>query len=381
MTVRVEPEPELLEWACTRAGLDPDAAAERFPDLPAWLAGTTHPTLKQLEAFANATHTPLGYLFLPHPPVESIPIPDLRTVGNAHLDHPSVDLLDTLYQCQQRQDWYRNHARALGSNPLPFVGSATLGADIESTAATIRDALGFDLEERRRLKTWTDALRRFIEQADALGVLVMLNGIVGTNTHRPLDPDEFRGFALADAYAPLVFINGADTKAAQMFTLAHELAHVWLGKSALSDASPAARPSDVVEVWCNKVAAELLAPLDIVKSDYRRDDDLPTNLGRLATRFKVSTLVVLRRLHDAGFLSRPALRDAYDDELERIRSIDRGSGGNFYTTHTVRVGKRFARSLIVSTLEGRTLYKEAFRLLGFAKVETFNKLAAHLEIA
>jgi Zn-dependent peptidase ImmA (M78 family) len=135
--------------------------------------------------------------------------------------------LDTIYICQQRQEWYRDFVRSQRGESLAFVGSASLTSNVELIATRIRMTLGFDIQERRQSPTWTEALRRFIEQADAIGVLVMVNGVVGNNTHRRLDPDEFRGFALSDELAPLVFINGADTKAAQMFTLAHELAHIW----------------------------------------------------------------------------------------------------------------------------------------------------------
>ena len=159
----------------------------------------------------------------------------------------------------------------------------------------MRAALGFDLAERRALRTWTDALRRFIEQVDSIGVLVMVNGVVGNNTRRKLDPEEFRGFALADDLAPLIFINGADTKAAQMFTLAHELAHIWLGESALSNVEPASAPSHAIEVWCNRIAAELLVPQETLRVAYREGEGLPAQLNRLARHFKVSTLVVLRR--------------------------------------------------------------------------------------
>jgi hypothetical protein len=158
-----------------------------------------------LEQFANATHTPVGYLFLPERPVEHVPIPDFRTVGNRRIEHPSPDPLDAIYICQQRQEWYRDFApRSQGEEPLPFIGAASLTSDIDATAANMRSALGFDLEERRQIPAWTDAVRRFIEQADALGVLVMVNGVVGNNNYRKLDPEEFRGFALSDGLAPLV---------------------------------------------------------------------------------------------------------------------------------------------------------------------------------
>src|ERR1700694_1731499 len=123
---------------------------------------------------------------------------------------PTADLLDTIYLCQQRQEWFRNYALWAGTEPLAFVGSVTVKTDTAVVAAAMRRALGFELAQRRQMPTWSEALRRFIEQADELGVLVMVNGVVGGNNRRKLDPDQFRGFALVDDLAPVVFINGAD---------------------------------------------------------------------------------------------------------------------------------------------------------------------------
>lgn len=377
---RVDIKPELLRWARHRSGLARDALARRFPKLEAWENSQVRPTLKQLEAFAKATATPVGFLFLSEPPVESVPIPDFRTVANVHLDHPSPDLLDTVYLCQLRQDWYRDFARSAGQEPLDLVGSASVSDDVVETARRVRHSLGFDIEERRRLPTWTEALRRFIGQADALGVLVMVSGVVGSNNYRRLDPEEFRGFALADPLAPLVFVNGADTKAAQMFTLAHELAHIWLGQSAVSDAQALAVDGQKTERWCNRVAAELLVPLDVVQREYDRGAELQGELDRLARRFKVSTLVLLRRLHDAGGLTRGELREAYSRELARLRGVAKSKGGDFYLTLGARVSKRFARALVVSTWEGRTSFTESFRLLGVKKMATFDKLGHSLGV-
>ena len=268
-----------------------------------------------------------------------------------------------------------------GEDPLPFVGSATPAGSVKSTAAQIGAVLGFNLEERRGAATWTDALRRFIEQADALGVLVMVNSVVGNNTSRKLDPEEFRGFALADDLAPLIFVNGADTKAAQMFTLAHELAHLWLGESALSDVEATSEPSHAVEVWCNRVAAELLVPMELLRLEYRRRQDLRNELNRLARRFKVSTLMVLRRVFDAGEIDRDVFTSAYRRELDRLRRMPRSGGGTFHPTLGTRVGHRFGVALAISALGGRTSFSESFRLLGIRKTSTLRDFAASLQVS
>ena len=382
MTVRAQVRPELLVWARERSGLPGEDLARRFPRLDEWERGDRAPTLKQLEGFAAATHTPVGFLFLPEPPEEQVPIPDYRTMGDAGIPRPSPDLLDTIFQCQQRQEWYRDFARVNREDPVAFVGSLGADAPIAEAATAMREILAFGIDERG--SSWGDALRTLSEHAEDAGVLVMVNGVVGSNTHRKLDPHEFRGFALVDPFAPLVFVNGADTKAAQIFTLAHELAHLWVGETALSDADLVRTPATEIERWCNRVAAEFLVPLDAIRDDYDADQPITDELERLARRFKVSTLVVLRRLHDAGLLGWDAYRDAYRAELDRILEIlhERGTagGGDFYNTQPVRVSKRFARAVIASTLEGQTLHRDAFQMLGFKKLATFHELATRLGV-
>jgi len=379
MSPRVAVRGQLLEWACERTGHGLDAYAGRFPKLADWVSGEAQPTLKQLEAFAKATHTPIGYFFLAVPPDEPVPIPDFRTIAGQPAARPSPDMLEMIYVCQQRQEWYRNFARSMHEEPLAFVGSSRLTDDVVTAAEEIRTTLGFDVAARASMPTWTDALRHFIEQADTAGIMVMCSGVVLNNTTRKLNPEEFRGFAIADDLAPLVFINGADTKAAQMFTLAHELAHIWLGQSAVSDAEAASIPQQEVERWCNQVAAELLVPLATLQREYDMERDTDEELNRLARRFKVSTLVILRRMFDVGGLSREQLRVAYARELARLMDIVRSSGGgNFYLTQSARVSKRFARALVVSTWEGRSSFTEAFRLLGVKKMATFRGMSKSL---
>jgi Zn-dependent peptidase ImmA (M78 family) len=380
LVVRVEVNREVLQWARSRAKRGFDELADKFPRLSEWEAGETRPTLKQLEQYAQATHTPVGYLLLDEPPDEPLPIPDFRTIGAGTPSRPSADLLDTIYQAQQRQAWYRDYADESGQAPLDFVGSRSVTDRVPAVAALMRERLDFDVATRG--KTWSDALSRLVDRAEGLGVMVMINGVVGSNTHRRLDPAEFRGFALVDQLAPVVFINGADTKAAQIFTLAHELAHLWLGETALSDVQLDETPSNPLERWCNEVAAELLVPLPELRERFASNVDLTGELDRLAGIFKVSTLVVLRRLRDAGFVTQSDYDELYRAELERVLDLiaERGAGGNFYNTLPVRVSKRFARALIGSTLEGRTLYRDAFRMLGFRKLSTFHELADRLGV-
>jgi Zn-dependent peptidase ImmA (M78 family) len=382
MPVRADVRPELLVWARERSGLEVDDLTHRFPRLEEWELGTRAPTLKQLEGFASATRTPVGFLFLAEPPEEHVPIPDYRTMGDARVDRPSPDLLETIFQCQQRQEWYRDFAQLTREDPVAFVGSLGTGTSIGEAARVMRETLAFEVDQRGG--SWGEALRLLSERAEESGVLVMVSGVVGSNTHRKLDPREFRGFALVDDLAPLVFVNGADTKSAQIFTLAHELAHLWLGETALSDADLIRVPAAAVEQWCNRVAAEFLVPLDAIRADYDEGQPLSDELERLAARFRVSTLVVLRRIHDSGAMTWDAYRDAYRAELERILEIlgERGgaTGGNFYNTQPVRVSKRFARAVITSTLEGQTLHRDAFQMLGFRKLATFHELAGRLGV-
>lgn len=384
--IRVDIKPDLLNWACQRAGISADEIIHRFPQFRAWVRKEVRPTLKQIEQFAKATYTPVGFLFLPTPPVERVPIPDFRTIADKEVRQPSPDLLDTIYLCQQRQEWYRDYARSLGESPQPFVGSAKVGDDIIKTAKDIRAKLGLDIQERQQLSTFVDALRLFIAQADAMGIMVMCSGVVSSNNRRRLNPDEFRGFAMSDPLAPLIFINGSDTKSAQMFTLAHELVHIWAGESAVDDAQASSISGNDIEKWCNQVAAEILVPIAAFKQEYQSTANRDAELQRLSRRFKVSTLVILRRMLDAGGLSEKEFWQAYRTELNRLSAImkkhaEAGSGGgDFYLTTAARVSKRFARAVIANTLEGQTLHRDAFRMLGFSKLDTFRELGRGLGV-
>jgi Zn-dependent peptidase ImmA (M78 family) len=275
----------IFEWAVQRSGLSASKLRQKFPKLAEWLSGASNPTIKQLKAFAKATHTPFGYFFLEKPPEEALPSPHFRTVKDDEPKGPSLELLDTVHLMQLRQDWIREFFLEQGKSPLPFVGSPPSDKDPTAVADYIRAALKLEKDWAAKQKTWTDALQVLREAMEDAGIFVFANGVVGNNNRRKLSVDEFRGFVLVDSIAPLVFINGADGKAAQMFTLAHELAHVFLGSSAAFDLRDLQPASDPTEKACNEIAAEFLVPAAELKQVWDRAKTSPEPFQALARHF------------------------------------------------------------------------------------------------
>ncbi len=378
MTVRVELNPELISWAIERSGIERRVLKEKFPKLDQWEEREKFPTLKQLESFAKKVHVPIGYLLLSEPPVENLPIPDFRTLPGNRNRRPSPNLLDTIYLCQQRQNWYREFAIEEGEEPLKLVGSLRIGDDVVKSAEIMRNEIKFNLEDRKKLGyNEDDYLRNLSNKIEEAGVLVMISGTVGINPNRPLDVDEFRGFALSDQLAPLIFVNGKDAKAAQIFTMAHELAHVFTGNSSLSDATTRIDESKRDEVWCNKVAAEFLVPAKELIEKYNKDEEFENELTRLRKSFKVSKLVIIRRLYDLKAIDRKIFEDKYKKILSTHCKVSNdGSGGNFYNKIGIKTSEKFVKALVTNTFEGCTSFTDSFRLLGFWNIEKFKKIGA-----
>jgi Zn-dependent peptidase ImmA (M78 family) len=315
-----------------------------------------------------------------------VAIPDLRPLPVSSR-RPSADLQDTIAQCRERQSWYRSYALRSGGSSggagVALVGSMTTSTPPADAADELRAVLSFDVSPAARGSNFVDAQRRLALHAEDAGVLVMTSGVVGSATRRKLKPREFRGLALADRLAPVVFVNGADTKAVQLFTLAFELAHLWLGASGVSNLSLRDSPAGPVEQWCAEVALELLVPAEELRANYRVAESAESQLKRLTRKFKVSPLVALRALRDAELVDDGPFRSLYRAELavlEAAAAARKPGGGNFYATQPVRVSRRFARALVSSTLEGRTADSDAFRMLGFSKRSTLEELGRRLGV-
>lgn len=376
---RVAVNAKILDWALDRSGLTPPAVEHRFPKIRQWIAGQSRPTLRQLESLAKLTLTPLGFFFLDRPPVERLPIPYFRTLGAEASFSPSPDLLETIQTMQRRQAWLREFLVDQGQGMLSFVGSANLDESPVRVGQRIRETLQIGARWAEESPSWTEALRVLREASEEAGIMTVTNGVVGNNTRRKLDPEEFRGFVLIDEWAPLVFVNGADGRAAQMFTLAHELAHVFLGSSAAFDLREMSPADDRTEQVCNRVAAEFLIPEQEIRDLWPSVRGDPEPFHSVARRFKVSALVAARRALDVRLIRRQEFLAFYHDYLndERRNAARRAEGGDFYANQNLRVGRRFASAVIRATREGKLLYGEAYRLTGLHG-KTFDHYAASL---
>lgn len=361
---RVAINKDLIRWAVDRSGQEKSALVERFPKLPQWESGEVQPTFKQLEDFAKATLTPFGAFFLPVPPQEKLPVPDFRTMRDQRPRRPSAALLETIYLMQRRQEWMREYLMEEGAEALPFIGTVTLASSPLAAAESIRRTLGMEDGWAELHPTWSNALLGLRRAVEDTGVLVVVNGVFGNNTHQALDPEEFRGFVLCDRHAPLIFINGADFKSAQMFTLAHELAHLWLGKDGVFNLPDLQASGDEIEKFCNRVAAEVLIPTRELEACWPEVKAGSDPYNALARRFKVSPIVAARRVLDLDLISREAFYtflNAYMAE-EKQRQQRKSSRGDFYKTQEVRVGHRFGGAVIRAARAGKLLYKDAYRL-------------------
>ncbi|MES9902308.1 MAG: XRE family transcriptional regulator [Sedimenticola sp.] len=357
--------PEIISWALDRARLSVDTVARKIHVKPErisdWETGARRPTFKQAMSFASKVYLPFGYLFLAQPPIDQLQIPDLRTVGNQHPEQPSLALLDTVRSVLHKQAWYQEYVIDQGGEPLPFVGAFTTQTPVSHLVADMRERLGTDDIDPHGLR-WEAYQAALINHAEEAGILVTRSGIVGNNTHRPLDVQEFRGFAVADSWAPIVFINGKDAPAARLFTLIHELAHIWIGSSGVSSVGTSSEREE--ERYCNRIAAEFLVPEEKFLQLWQAGD-WEVNLPELSKQFHVSQMVIARRALTLGKINEETYRNYYLNELRRFNE-QTGGGGSFYRNAKSKNSQRFSRAVTAEALSGRILLRDAGKLLSIA---------------
>jgi Zn-dependent peptidase ImmA (M78 family) len=378
MVAKIPVNPELLRWAVDRSGL---SFSDFKEPVQAWISGDAQPTVRKLEGFARKAMVPFGYLFLASPPQESIGIPDFRTFRDERRRTFSPNLRDTITDIQRRQAWMRDYLIDAGNDPLPFVGTLKSGRRTTQAAETIRRQLRLSADWQTKQSSWEAALTELRLAMEAMGIFVSMTNQVGLNTRRPLNQEEFRGFVLIDDYAPWVFVNTNDTKSAQMFTLAHEMVHVWVGKPGLFNLEKLEAHNDDVEQFCNRVAAEFLLPQENFRQTWATTGTVAERCTAIAKLFKVSPLVVGRRAFELDLITSRSFFQFYREEMEKWRELKeqnkaKGKGAPvFWQQQRLRLGDRFGYAVAQAYAERKLLPSDAQDLTGFSR-DTFSKYAS-----
>lgn len=366
--------PSVLEWAIKRAGVSAESIHKKAEQ---WVSGKARPTFKQAVDIAKTLQIPFGYLWLKEPPKEQEIIPDLRTIGNGGLAQMPLELKTAVNDVKQKQEWFKEYAKTNGILKCEAIGRFKSSDDTQKIAddvtarLEIQDLVGSGCDKDRMLKN-------LIDKIEKLGILVMRNGILRGNTKKKLNLDTFRGFAIFDEFAPLIFINTNDSKAGQIFTLMHEVAHLWIGQSGISDLD--IQNHNEIELICNGIAAKILMPKTKIQKAFREFDD-DRRLERIADRFSVSTLAVLNRLRSLDLLAPSEYRELYDAELEKFSRIpEKKSKGAPPPEVMVKVrnGYLFTFAVTSSVLSGDETYTNGASLLGFKNTDLINKVAKEI---
>ncbi len=369
MRQEVNVSADMLTWAIARAGYQLHEFTEKVPKVSEWIEGKKKPTVKQLENFSKKVHLPFGYLFLSEPPTEKLPIPFFRSNGD-DIDKVSVNVYDTILLIQQRQDWLRDYFNENGFDRLSFVGKFNQSNTVDEVVEDMRNLLGLTESWASEFKTWEKALSYLVEVIEDSGIITIFNGVVENNTSRPINVDDCRGFVLVDDLVPFMFVNNADGKSAQMFTILHELAHIWTGQSAGFDFRKIQPANDPSEIFCDKIAAEFLVP----KNAFNKFWVTSPNIQKASKYFKVSEIVIARRALDTGKISRGDFFDFYEGYKKRefIKKGNRSSGGDFYATARKRLSITFASHINRAVKSDQLLYRDAYKLTSM-KGDTFEK--------
>ncbi len=367
--------PQLLEWARLRSGLSHDdlavkvGLAQHVDVVRDWETGNAQPTYRQAQSLAHALHIPIGYLFLSSPPLTVLPIADFRTLPETERGKFSPEFEDVLNDALRKRDWLRDWRIQEGSARLSFVGRFKLNTAPRTIIDDIRLELGLPTPTARDAKTREEHLRQLVQFTENAGITVLRSGIALSDTHRPLSVNEFRGFTLTDEYAPLIFINTRDTINGRIFTLAHELGHLWTGTSGVSN--PTIEPGNIsstieVERLCNRVAAGLLVPDEMLIQLWEEQTISLEVAQEIANEFQVSVFVVLIRAYELNLLSRERLKSLYSEAQQEIRETvwsSGGGGGDFYASLRSRNGRIFTQEILKAVQQGSLFYQDGARLL------------------
>lgn len=374
---RIQIKKDILYWALQESQKEDEEIINKFPKIAEWMKGEQNPTFKQLECFADFLKIPFGYLFLETPPRTDIMEVEFRTIKNKH-PFISKNLKDTITAMDIKRNWMSDYRKELGWGKLAIIENYKQQQKnvIKDDASIAKHLLGLKDNWYEKTKNHGEAYNLLKEKMETNGIIVMQNGVVGNNTRRKLDIEEFRAFMLYDDIAPIIFINNNDSISGKIFSLVHEYIHI------LFELEDVLLEEDILiqkenEGYINQMTGEFLMPADYIRLNWSKTENIYEQINQLSIMFKVSETALAIKLQELKLISKSILEFVID---EGIKNFEKGTvrtdtgGGDFYNTFNTRISPTFTKAVIRSTEAGDTSYGYAFRLLGGIKGKTYDEI-------
>lgn len=382
--------PNVLKWARESARMTEVTAAAKVSvtekKLKEWEAGTSQPTIRQAQTLAKAYKRPFALFFLPEIPRDFQPLQDFRKSGSKELTTSSIFIIREI---QQKQVWISDLYSENQEDKLPFVGRFSVNDNPQKVAQDILATLKISPASYKTdnpIKEWIDA-------AETRGIFVSRTSFI--HSRLKLDSEELQGFAIADPYAPFVFVNSKDWNAPQLFTLVHELAHVWIAETGISnDVEPDVKNKNKlhpIELFCNEVAANALMPREIVLSFGSPSFQTSKGVFKVAKQLGVSSFALLVRALNLQIISISAykkLKEQADidfanylireaEKKAKQKEKDKPSGPNYSLLQLNRNSRLFTQTVLDAFRGGFIEPTLASNLLN-VQVNKFQKLESQL---
>lgn len=378
-TIRYEVKRDVLLWAIKESQKSINDIELKFSKINEWINGDSAPTMKQIESLANFLKIPFGYMFLATPPKTNVMKVEFRSIDNK-LPEVSKNLKDTLLEMDRNQSWMSELRQELGWGKLDIIKNFDIKVNDKATnvevAKLAKKLLGLEEEWYLNHSTNEKAYNYLREKLEDAGILVMQNGVVGFDTHRKLELNEFRAFMLYDDYAPLIFVNGTDSTAGKIFSLMHEFVHIlYQQDDIISESSRVEIKANERKI--NQIASEVLIPQEVIKAKWielENKEEL-ARIDTISKMLKVSSYAVAVKLSEMRMIADNIVAVI----ASRSQNIRRStSGGDFYKNYYAKMSSNFLKSVVSQTESGNLSYTYAFKLLGGIKGNVYNQIRGEI---
>ena len=381
---------KVFKWARESAKMTEEIAAskvavsiDKFKD---WENGEDFPTIRQAQTLAKAYRRPFALFFLPDVPTDFQPLQDFRKTGSKELSTSSIFIIREI---QQKQAWISEVNEDNNENRVPFIGRFTIKDNPVLVAKDILATLNINPLNYKS----NNPIIEWIDKAESNGIFISRTSFI--HSRLKLDSNEIQGFAIADNFAPFIFINSDDWNAPQLFTLVHELSHLWIAETGISnDVEPSIKnvgDYNPIELFCNEVAANALMPKEFIDSLDSKAFDNAKEVFKNAKMIGVSSFALLVRALNLNIISLSAYKQLkqladieYNEFLKREeakkikqKEKEKRGGPNYFLLQLNRNSRLFTQTVLDAFRGGVIEPSMASNLLN-VQVNKFPKLEAQM---